>query len=65
MLQHDLNAGLFAPVEVLLVEEADGTSSLMYVKPSSLMVVVSNPELLSAAQVLDEKLQALVVKVAS
>jgi uncharacterized protein (DUF302 family) len=65
MLQHDLNAGLFAPVEVLLVEETDGTSSLMYVKPSSLMVVESNPELLTAAQVLDAKLQALVVKVAS
>lgn len=64
MLRHDLNAGLFAPVELLLVEEADGTSSLMYVKPSSLMVVESNSELLSAAQILDEKLQALVVKIA-
>lgn len=37
----------------------------MYVKPSSLMVVEPNKELLAAAQILDEKLQALVVKVAS
>lgn len=65
MLRHDLNAGLFAPVELLLMEEAGGKSSLMYVKPSSLMVVEPNEALLAAAQILDEKLQALAVKVVS
>lgn len=64
MLSLDLTAGLFAPVELLLMEEADG-SSVTYVKPSSLMVVEHNDELLAAAQALDEKLQALAVKVAS
>ncbi|MFJ5295608.1 DUF302 domain-containing protein [Pseudomonas sp. NPDC088368] len=64
MLQHDINAGLFAPVEMLLVEEA-GNSRLMYVKPSSLMVVEPNAELEVAAQHLDEKLLALAVKVTS
>jgi hypothetical protein len=34
-----------------------------YVKPSSLMVVENNPELLSAAQKLDAKLAALATKV--
>lgn len=58
MLRHDVTAGLFAPVEVLILEEATG-SSLTYVKPSSLMVVEPNPELLSAAQQLDAKLAAL------
>jgi uncharacterized protein (DUF302 family) len=64
MLRHDVTAGLFAPVELLLVDEGDG-SSLTYVKPSSLMVVENNPELLAAAQELDAKLAALASKVTS
>lgn len=63
MLRHDVTAGLFAPVELLLVEEDDGHSSLTYVKPSSLMVVEDNPPLASAAHELDDKLAALAVKV--
>jgi len=62
MLRHDVTAGLFAPVEVLLVDEGDG-SSLIYVTPSSLMVMEDNPELLSAAKELDAKLAALAAKV--
>ncbi|MEB4211641.1 DUF302 domain-containing protein [Mycobacterium sp. 94-17] len=62
MLRHDVQAGLFAPVELLLADEGAG-SSLTYVKPSSLMVVETNPELLSAAQQLDAKLAALAEKV--
>jgi uncharacterized protein (DUF302 family) len=65
MLRHDVSAGLFAPVELLLVDEGDGRSSLTYVKPSSLMVIESNPELLSAAEELDAKLAALATKVTS
>jgi len=65
MLRHDVTAGLFAPVELLLTDEGDGRSSLTYVKPSSLMVVERNPELLSAATELDAKLAALAAKVAS
>jgi uncharacterized protein (DUF302 family) len=63
MLSHDVTAGLFAPVEVLLVEEFDGRSSLTYVRPSSLMVIEPNPKLLSAAKELDAKLAALAEKV--
>ena len=63
MLRHDVTAGLFAPVEMLLLDEGDGRSGLIYVKPSSLMVVENNPELLSAAQELDAKLAALAAKV--
>ena len=62
MIRHDVTAGLFAPVELLILDEDTG-SSLTYVKPSSLMVVESNPELLSAAQALDDKLAALAAKV--
>lgn len=64
MLRHDVTAGLFAPVELLLLDEGSG-SSLTYVKPSSLMVVESNPELLGAAEQLDAKLAALAEKVVS
>ena len=67
MLRHDVTAGLFAPVEVLLADEGDDHSSLTYVKPSSLMVLEKdaghNPELLSAAEELDAKLAALAEKV--
>ncbi|KKC01913.1 DUF302 domain-containing protein [Mycobacterium nebraskense] len=62
MLRHDVTAGLFVPVELLLADEGAG-SSLTYVKPSSLMVVEPNPELLSAAEQLDAKLAALAAKV--
>lgn len=64
MLRHDVSAGLFAPVELLIADEGSG-SSLTYVKPSSLMVVEPNPELLSAATELDAKLAALAAKVTS
>jgi uncharacterized protein (DUF302 family) len=61
MLRHDVTAGLFAPVELLLLDEGTG-SSLTYVKPSSLMVVEPNAELLTAANQLDAKLAEKVVR---
>ena len=63
MMRHDVSAGLFAPVELLVLEEDDRRSSITYVKPSSLMVVEPNPALLESAQELDRKLAALVAKV--
>lgn len=63
MLRHDVTAGLFAPVELLVVEEDNDRSSLIYVKPSSLMVVEPNLELLNAAEELDAKLASLATKV--
>lgn len=65
MLRHDVSAGLFAPVEVLVLEEDGGHSSITYVKPSSLMVIEPHPPLLEAAEALDRKLAALVAKVAT
>ncbi|WP_006245714.1 DUF302 domain-containing protein [Mycolicibacterium tusciae] len=63
MLRHDVTAGLFAPVELLVTEEENRTSALTYVAPSSLMVVEPNPPLLAAARELDAKLAALAAKV--
>jgi uncharacterized protein (DUF302 family) len=61
MLRHDLIAGLFAPVEVLVTEHEDkqGTN-VVYVQPSSLIVVEYNPSLQSAAEALDTKLADLI-----
>jgi uncharacterized protein (DUF302 family) len=63
MIRHDVTAGLFAPVELLVTDEDNGTSALTYVLPSSLMVVELNRPLLTAAQDLDAKLAALAAKV--
>ena len=65
MLRHDLTAGVFAPVELILVEEDDDQCSLTCVRPSSLMVVEKNEPLLDAAKKLDSKLEALAQKVTS
>lgn len=64
MMRHDITAGLFAPVELLLVEnESRDGSTVMYDLPSSLMVIERHPALLEAAQELDRKLQTLVSRV--
>jgi uncharacterized protein (DUF302 family) len=59
MLRHDVTAGLFAPVELLITEEENDRSALAYVVPSSLMVVEPNEPLRAAALELDAKLAAL------
>jgi uncharacterized protein (DUF302 family) len=63
MIRHDVTAGLFAPVEVLVTDEDGGGSALTYVVPSSLMVVEPNEPLRAAALDLDAKLAALAAKV--
>jgi uncharacterized protein (DUF302 family) len=62
MLREDISAGLFAPVEMLLVENEYG-STVYYVRPSSLMVVTDNPPLKAAALELDRKLELLIVEI--
>jgi len=62
MIRHDVNAGLFVPVELLLTEQSEGRgASVLYVRPSSLIAVdTASVELRAAVRVLDEKLSALV-----
>jgi uncharacterized protein (DUF302 family) len=65
MIRHDITAGLFAPVELLVTENEDGLGATMtYVRPSSLMVIEENPPLLAAAKALDQKFEALVARAA-
>lgn len=61
MIRHDITAGLFAPVELLVTETEDSQGAVVtYVRPSSLMVIADNPPLLAAARALDEKYDALI-----
>ena len=51
MIRHDITAGLFAPVEILLAEKESGSGTLItYVRPSSLMAIEENPPLRQAAE---------------
>jgi uncharacterized protein (DUF302 family) len=63
MIRHDITAGLFAPVEILAVEKQNAPgATVIYVRPSSLMVIEENPPLREAAEALDKKLDALIAK---
>lgn len=67
MLRHDLESGLFLPVELLLVENEDRTSTkVIYDLPSALVTAVNeNAALMDAAKVLDDRLAVLVDHIAS
>jgi|HubBroStandDraft_1064217.scaffolds.fasta_scaffold136184_2 uncharacterized protein (DUF302 family) len=63
MLRRDLSAGLFVPVELLLMEQADGRGSVViYVRPSSLIAIGKDAGLRAAAKALDRKVEALVAR---
>jgi uncharacterized protein (DUF302 family) len=60
LMRHDISAGLFAPVEILLVENEPGLGcTVHYVRPSTLMLIDGNAALASAASELDRKLDLL------
>jgi len=68
MLEHDVRAGLFVPVEALLVERSDGRGTdVVQIKPSTLIAGMegSSRELREAAETLDGKLEELWAFVAS
>jgi uncharacterized protein (DUF302 family) len=61
MIRHDITVGLFAPVELLITEHEDGRgTNVVYIRPSSLIIVEENEPLRQAAEILDTKLAALV-----
>jgi len=62
MLKHDMGAGLYVPVEILVLEdsEARGTN-VVYQLPSGLIAEGrDNEKLMAAAHILDLKLEELV-----
>jgi len=62
MTQHDIRAGLYAPLRVLIYEDAAGKTCLEYDKPSSLLGQFGNAKVTEIAAMLDRKLEQLVAK---
>jgi uncharacterized protein (DUF302 family) len=60
MTQHDLRAGLYAPLRVLVYEDERGRTCLEYDRPSSLFGQFQNDCISPTAAMLDKKLAALV-----
>ncbi|HKB40343.1 MAG TPA: DUF302 domain-containing protein, partial [Gemmataceae bacterium] len=60
MTQHDIRAGLYAPLRVLLYEDERGRTCLEYDKPSSLFGQFQNDRISPTAAMLDTKLEDLV-----
>ena len=60
MTQHDIRAGLYAPLRVLLYEDDRGRTCLEYDKPSSLFGQFQNDRISPTAALLDKKLEDLV-----
>lgn len=59
MTRHDVRAGLYAPLRVLLYERQDGKTCLEYDLPSALFGQFDNAAVTAVAQSLDRKLEAL------
>lgn len=59
MTRHRLPAGLYAPIRVLLREEADGSVAFEYDRPASVFGQFGNDEVNAVAQKLDADLRSL------
>jgi uncharacterized protein (DUF302 family) len=62
MTQHDIRAGLYAPLRVLIYENEHGKTCVEYDKPSSLFGQFGNEKVTGVATMLDRKLEQLVAK---
>ena len=64
MTQHDIRAGLYAPLRVLIYEGEDGKTYIEYDKPSSLFGQFGDARVGRTAAALDQKLEDLVAAAA-
>jgi uncharacterized protein (DUF302 family) len=62
MTQHDIRAGLYAPLRVLLYEDGDGKTCVEYDRPSSLFGQFGKATVTEVAAMLDRKLEQLVAE---
>ena len=60
MTQHNLAAGLYAPLRVLVYEDDRGRTCLEYDEPSSLFGQFNDDRIVSVASLLDRKLEDLI-----
>ncbi len=62
MTAHDIRAGLYAPLRLLLYEDPEGKTCVEYDKPSSLFGQFGNARVTEVAAMLDQKLERLVAE---
>ena len=62
MTQHDIRAGLYAPLRVLVYEDDGGKTCVEYDRPSSLFGQFGNASVTEVATMLDRKLEQLVAE---
>src|SRR5262245_31511154 len=62
MTQHDIRAGLYAPLRVLVYEDEGGRTCVEYDRPSSLFGQFGNASVTEVATMLDRKLEQLVAE---
>jgi uncharacterized protein (DUF302 family) len=62
MTRHDIRAGLYAPLRVLLYEDEEGKTRVEYDRPSSLFGQFGNAKVTEVAAMLDRKLEQLVAQ---
>jgi uncharacterized protein (DUF302 family) len=62
MTQHDIRAGLYAPLRVLIYEDEGGKTCVEYDRPSSLFGQFGNAGVTEVATMLDHKLEQLVAE---
>jgi len=65
MTQHDIRAGLYAPLTIFVYEAAPDTVRVEYDRPSSLFGQFGDPAVTEVAVGLDAKLSALIAKAAT
>ena len=62
LTQHDIRASLYAPLRVLIYENEEGKTCVVYDRPSSLFGQFGDSRIAPTATMLDRKLEALVAK---
>ena len=62
MTRHDIRAGLYAPLRILVYEAEDRSTRVEYDLPSSLFGQFNDPEVTAIAQSLDKKLANVIKK---
>jgi uncharacterized protein (DUF302 family) len=62
MTKHDIRAGLYAPLRVLIYENEEGKTCVEYDRPSSLFGQFGNAKVTEVATMLDRKLEQLVAR---
>ena len=64
MTRHELAAGLYAPLRIMLYENKAGTATFEYDRPSTLFGQNRNESVTAVAKELDQKIHDALIKAA-